>query len=108
MKATIRSLFAALALLLCASSANADWHGGKLIRIQVAYDGSTVVFVAAGHIRSNCTCYSAWPDAMCLNRSRTSFKEEVALLYLARARGSNFYYNIDETTCQVVAMYESD
>ena len=45
---------------------------------------------------------------MCLNRSRTSFKEEVAMLYMARARGSTFAYNIDETTCQVIAMYETD
>jgi hypothetical protein len=100
-------LFAVVALL-SASAANADWHGGKIIRIQIAYDGSSVVFVVAGHTRNNCTCYAAWPDTMCLNRSRASFKEEVAMLYMTRARGGTISYNIDENTCQVQAMYETD
>ena len=107
MKTAIKSLLAAVALL-SASAANADWHSGKLIRVQVAYDGSTITFVTTGYVRNNCTCYAAWPDSMCLNRSRASFKEETALLYLARVRNSTFVYNIDEASCQVVAMYETD
>jgi hypothetical protein len=107
MKTAIKSVLASAALL-SASAANADWHSGKIIRIQVAYDGSTITFVTTGYVRSNCACYAAWPDSMCLNRSRASFREEVAMLYMARARGSTFAYNIDEATCQVVAMYETD
>lgn len=99
---------AALLCLLAASAAHADWHGGKIVRIQIAYDGSTVTFVTTGYTRNNCACYASWPDSMCLNRDRLTFKEEVALLYLARARGSTISYNIDETTCRVLAMYESD
>jgi hypothetical protein len=107
MKSGIKGLLAAVALL-SASAAHADWHSGKLIRTQIAYDGSTVTFVTTGYARSNCQCYSSWPDSMCLNRSRVSFKEEVGLLYLARGRNSTIAYNIDETTCQVVAIYETD
>jgi hypothetical protein len=106
--ANARKFLFALIALLSASAANADWHGGKVVRVLIAYDGSSVVFVVAGHARNNCTCYSPWPDAMCLNRTRSSFKEEVALLYMARARGSTLSYNIDENSCQVQAMYESD
>jgi hypothetical protein len=98
----------ATSVLLVASAAHADWHSGKIQRIFIAYDGSTITFQAIGHTRNNCTCYAAWPDTMCLNRDRTSFKEEVALLYMARARGSTISYNIDEATCQVVSIYESD
>lgn len=76
--------------------------------MQIGYDGSTIMFTVAGHVRSNCTCYPTWPNTMCLNRSRLTFKEEVAMLYSGRARGTEVYYNIDETTCSVVAMYESD
>ena len=108
MKSMIRVLSLAVLGLFAAPGAQADWHGGKLTRIQMGYDGSTIVFVAAGHARNNCTCYAAWPDAMCLDRNRATFKEEVALIYLARAKGSNLFYNIDETTCKVIAMYEAD
>jgi hypothetical protein len=104
----VRALSGLTLCLFAASAAHADWHGGKLLRILIAYDGSTITFVTTGYTRNNCTCYAPWPDAMCLNRDRVSFKEEAALLYLARARGSTISYNIDETTCRVVAMYESD
>lgn len=101
-------LLAIVVGLIWTTFANADWHSGKVTAVQIAYDGSTITFVAAGHVRSNCTCYAAWPNSMCLNRSRLSFKEEVAMLYSVRARAGVLAYNIDETTCQVVAMYESD
>lgn len=66
--------------------AKADWHGGKIYQIAIGYDGSTVTFQIEGYARSNCTCYSAWPGNLCLSRARTSFKEELAMLYSARAR----------------------
>jgi hypothetical protein len=33
-------------------------------------------------------------------------KEEVAMLFSARARGAELFAQIDETTCSVMAMYE--
>jgi hypothetical protein len=45
---------------------------------------------------------------LCLDRSRASFKEEVAMLLSARARGTGVHVNIDETTCFVTAIYEVD
>lgn len=93
---------------IATQDARADWHGGRVNNVSIAYDGSTVTFTVAGHSRNNCTCYSPWSGNMCLNRSRASFKEEVALLYSVRARGGSLNYNIDETTCYVVAMYEAD
>jgi hypothetical protein len=86
--------------------ARADWHGGKVYQIAIGYDGSTVTFQIEGYARTNCTCYSAWPGNLCLSRARTSFKEELAMLYAVRARGTELYVNVDEVTCSVVAMYE--
>jgi hypothetical protein len=106
MKIWIRTIVVALALI--APAAHADWHGGKVIEINIAYDGSTLTFVVANWVRNNCTCYSTWPNTMCLNRARLSYKEEVAMLFSARARGTDLYANIDETTCSVVALYEVD
>jgi len=103
----LTSLVAAL-FVFVSPLALADWHGGKVTTVQIAYDGSTIVFTLAGHSRNNCTCYSAWPNTICLNRARVSFKEEVAMLYSVRARGGDLHVNIDETSCSVVAMYEAD
>jgi hypothetical protein len=105
MKRFVRTLLPFLALV--AVTAHADWHGGKVTQINIAYDGSTITFAIAGHSRNNCSCYSAWPSVLCLDRSRISFKEEVAMLYSARARGTEVFVNIDETSCEVVAMYEA-
>ena len=101
-------LFAIAVTLAFATAAHADWHTGKVTQLGISYDGSTVSFIVAGWTRNNCTCNTAWPNNMCLNRSRTSFKEEVAFLYSARARGTAVGANIDETTCTVVALYEVD
>jgi hypothetical protein len=101
-------LFAIAATLAFATAAHADWHLGKVTQVNIGYDGSTITFIVAGWTRTNCTCYPAWNNMMCLNRSRTSFKEEVAFLYSARARGTAVGANIDETTCTVVALYEVD
>ena len=104
----LRTLFAIAATLAFATAAQADWHTGKVIQLGIGYDGSTVSFILAGWARTNCTCNAAWGNNMCLSRSRDSFKEEVAMLYSSRARGTALMANIDETTCTVVAMYEVD
>jgi len=100
--------FAVAVTLAFATVANADWHIGKVTQLGISYDGSTISFVLEGWVRSNCTCNTAWPNNMCLNRSRASFKEEVGMLYSARARGSVLRANIDEGSCSVVALYELD
>ncbi len=103
-------LVSAVAVLaaLCAPAAHADWHGGKVTSFKIAYDGQTVTFNIAGYSRTNCTCYAAWDTDLCLDRSRASFKEEVAMLLSARARGTSVQVNINETTCFVTAIYEVD
>lgn len=96
----------AIPFVLAAPMAQADWHGGRVTYVSVGYDASTVAFTVEGYSRTNCTCYAPWPNTLCLNRARASFKEEVAMLYSVRARGGELYVNIDEVTCSVVAMYE--
>jgi hypothetical protein len=90
-----------------ASPAFADWHYGTVTGLSVAYDGSTVVVIVSGWTRTNCTCYSTWPTAACLDRSRTSFHEEYALLLSARRVGQPVGINIDEATCKVLAIDDS-
>lgn len=99
---------AALVLLgLCAVPiARADWHAGTVEQLAFGYDGVTVAFVIGGYVRTNCTCYSAWPQMACLDRTRPSFQEEFAWLLSARVRGATININVDEATCRVVAMYE--
>jgi len=84
----------------------ADWHGGTITQLNVGYDGTTISFKLNGWDRNNCTCYSTWPNAMCLNITRTTFDFEKSMLLSARARGSNINAYIDETTCMVTAIYE--
>jgi hypothetical protein len=98
----------ALTSSLAAPLAHADWHVGRIVSLNIGYDGSTITFTLAGHIRNNCTCFSTWPNSLCLNRSRLTFKEEVAFLYSARARDKEIAVNIDEASCSVVALYETD
>ena len=105
MKTFLKAAVAA-AIVTMSGGAQADWHGGKVSQVNIGYDGSTITFVIAGWVRNNCTCYAVWNNTMCLNRSRLTYKEEVALLYMARARDSVLYANIDEATCSVVAIYE--
>ena len=90
---------------LVSHEAYADWHGGRVMQINIGYDGA-ITFTVDGWARSNCTCSPTWSTVMCLNRARTSFKEEVAMLFSARARDTELFAHIDETTCSVVAMYE--
>jgi hypothetical protein len=84
----------------------ADWHSGAITGLHVGYDGTTIMFDMAGFVRSNCTCYSPWPNYMCLDRSRVSFREEFAMMETARLTGVTMNVNIDEVTCKVLAMYE--
>src|SRR5262245_39815978 len=97
-----------LAIILCglAATAGADWHQGKVTSLGFAYDGTTVVFTIDTVSRSNCVCYPPWPNNMCLNRSRPSFKEEFAWLLKVRTVGQSINVNVDENTCMVLAMYE--
>jgi len=93
---------------LISQSALAAWHQGKVTTIGFGYDGTTVVFAISDWTKSNCTCYAPSVGNMCLNRARTSFKEEYAMLLAARNDGHEVFVNIDETTCTVEAMYETD
>ena len=106
-KQTIRIISSILALGL-ASAAQADWHTGKIIQFGHGYDGSTVTFLLSGWTRSNCTCYATWSNQMCLDRSRVSFKEEYAWLLRSRTTGQTVNVNIDEVSCKLIALYESD
>jgi hypothetical protein len=99
-------LLATVALLTAAGPASADWHAGKATGIHIGYDGSTVMLLLSGWTRTNCTCYSTWPTYMCLNRTRTSFKEEFAILLKARANDDNLAINIDEASCSIIALSE--
>jgi hypothetical protein len=102
----LKSFAVALALCVVAPLAHADWHLFKIGNISIGYDGSTVTFSLQGYSRNNCTCYPTWNTNMCLNRSRLTFKEEVAMLYSLKARDKEIAVNIDEASCSVVAMYE--
>jgi len=99
---------AALVLCMAAPMAQADWHMGKIMYVSIGYDGSTISFRLQGVPRSGCTCYPTWDTNMCLNRSRVSFKDELALLYSVKARDREIAVNIDESSCSVIAMYEPD
>jgi len=107
MKNATKRVVAAV-VVFAAATAQADWHTGRITQMGMAYDGSTVTFVLEGWSRSNCTCSSAWGNNMCLDRNRVSFKEDAAMVLSARARGTPLMANIDETTCKIVALYETD
>lgn len=102
-----KTIAAAILATLASASAQADWHSGQIESLYVAYDGSTVTMDIVGWDRTNCTCYPTWATNMCLDRSRMSFKEELALAYSAKARGKAIAVNIDETTCKVIAIGEN-
>lgn len=84
--------------------ANADWHLAKINDLYIGYDGQTTSITLTGFSKSNCTCYPTWSDRMCLDRTRASYKDEVALLLLAKSAGMNVNVNINEGTCQIVAL----
>lgn len=79
----VMKMLAALVLLAGPHGACAGWHAGRITQLNFGYDGSTVTFVIEGWGRSNCTCYPRWPNTMCLDRTRVTFKEEYAWLLKA-------------------------
>jgi hypothetical protein len=100
-KKIITAVFAAL--LMAAGASRADWHSGTVRDIYYSYDGSLATFTLVGFSKAGCTCYSPWSDRMCLNRTRTTYKEEMATLLTAKATGQTIQANIDEATCSVIA-----
>ncbi len=96
----------ALVLAFAVSPTWADWHAGRITRLGFGYDGSTITLQISDWSRSNCTCYSVWPNQRCLDRNRATFKEEFAWLLRARAMDAQVQVHIDEGTCRVVALFE--
>ncbi|NOU49338.1 hypothetical protein HG263_02080 [Pseudoalteromonas sp. JBTF-M23] len=93
--------------LLFSTSALADWHSGTIEMIAIGYDGKTISIAQKGATKTDCTCYSTWPNRYCLDRTRESFKDEYALLLSAKARNKSVAIHIDETTCKIKAIYEN-
>lgn len=85
-----------------AASAHADWHTGLVQDLGHDY-GSVTTFRLIGYSRTNCTC-GTWPNYICLDRTRVSQKEELALLLSAKAMGRSVSLNMDEVTCKVTAI----
>lgn len=100
--ALVASLF--IGLLAASPRAHADWHYGKIVDIYFAYDGSNVTLAVENLTKTACTCYTPWPNRMCLDRSHLSYKEQLSAVYLAKAAGSRVVVNIDELTCKVIAL----
>jgi hypothetical protein len=104
----IRKIVCVAVMSIVAFPAWADWHAGLVTTLSVGYDGSTIAFRIAGWSRTDCTCYAVWNVDMCLDRTRLTFREEYTMLLKARAAGTPISVNINETTCTVIAMVESD
>ena len=102
----MKRVLSILLFAACCTTANADWHSGMVRTLGFGYDGQTLVFEISGLSRTNCTCYSPWPNSLCVSRARTDFKEIYAFLLKARAVKEPIEVNIDEVTCSVTAMYE--
>ena len=96
------------AMLMFSVQAHADWHTGRVTMLGHAYDGQTITFQLSGWVRNNCTCYTPWPNNMCLDRSRQSFPQDYAWLLRARTSGQTVMANIDETSCKIIALFETD
>jgi hypothetical protein len=94
--------------LLVSMNARADWHTGTLLSLGFGYDGQSLVLALNGLNKTTCTCYSPWPGNLCVARSRQDFKEIYAFLLKARVMKTPIEVNIDETTCYVQALYETD
>jgi hypothetical protein len=73
--------------LFFGADAYADWHAGKIVALGHGYDGQTITFQVSGWQRSNCACYSPWPNQMCLDPSRASFKEDYAWVTACESDG---------------------
>jgi hypothetical protein len=95
--------------LLIPMTAFADWHTGTMTVLGFGYGGNTpVVLGISGVTKTTCTCYPNWPVNLCLSRARQDFKEVYAFLLKARAVREPVKINIDETTCEVLAVYEDN
>lgn len=94
------------AFFLVSPFASADWHYGTVTQLGFEYNGSTITFRLHGWDRNNCTCAPSWPNQMCLNRDRSTFKEEYAWLLSARVGQRVIGANIDEASCRIVALFE--
>ncbi|MBI5676059.1 MAG: hypothetical protein HZC48_09600 [Nitrospirae bacterium] len=90
-------------MVMFSSQVNAGWHPGTVQAIEYGYDGQTVVITLNEFDPQGCTCYPTW-DGICLDRSRATYKEELATLLLAKATGALVNINIDEASCLVKAV----
>lgn len=96
----------ALLFLIAPIYANAAWHSGKITQMNIGYDGATVTVILEGFSRTDCTCYSSWPNMMCLDKNRATNSIEKSMLLSAKARGQIINFNINEATCKITAIYE--
>lgn len=102
---TIRLRWITYALFAIFSpSASADWHAGRIKDLYIGYDGQTTSITLIGFTKTNCTCYPVWLDRMCLDRTRATYREELAVLLLAKSTGQTISLNINEETCKIVAV----
>jgi len=99
-------LVVSLLFLMTASISFAGWHSGKIMQVAVGYDGKTITIIPEGWVRTDCTCYPAWSNMMCLDSLRETYDFEKSLVLTANATRKTVYFNIDETTCKIIAIYE--
>lgn len=102
----MRFLIYTILILANITAANADWREAKITSVAVGYDGKTIAFQIAGWIRNDCTCYPTWSSSMCLDPARESYQFEKSMVLMARARDMAIHVNIDEASCQVIALEE--
>jgi len=95
----------ALGLFFSSSNAYSDWHTGQVDFLGYGYDGQTITLHIKGWSRDNCTCYPTWPGYACLDRSRLTYKEEMATILAAKTVEKPIYINIDESTCKIISLY---
>ena len=59
--------------LIFSTSVFADWHGGTIDMVAIGYDGKTISVGQTGSTKTDCTCYSTWPNRYCLDRTRNDW-----------------------------------
>lgn len=95
-----------LPLLLSVLPAHAAWHVGKVNALMYGYDGVSVSVGIEGYNPTGCTCYTGWTTRGCLDTSRANFKNELALVMAAQAKGTKIRVNVDEASCLILAVGE--
>lgn len=105
MRKVLLGCVVAVGLFLFSYLAYATAYNGKIETLSIAYDG-TVVLVLGGWVSDDCTCFSGWPNYMCLDKARPSYRDEYAMLLSAKARDKEITMIIDEPSCKVVAIEE--